>query len=278
MKPTVKIQILAENTANAAGLLGEHGLSLWLEIGPQSLLFDTGQGMTLRHNARQLNIPLETAEVLILSHGHYDHTGGLAQVLEKIPNIRLYAHPRALEPKFVILENAPVRENGISETNRKALKKYAPEIIETVEPCEIIPGVWVTGEIPRREPLETLRAPIYLDNRGKRPDTLADDQAMFIDTASGVVALLGCAHAGVINTLDFIAEFLGVTRFHAVIGGMHLLGAGEERLRATLSTFEKYQVEKLVPLHCTGEKARCYFREKLPERYREGQVGMSLKF
>ncbi|MFZ5981261.1 MAG: MBL fold metallo-hydrolase, partial [Candidatus Zixiibacteriota bacterium] len=274
----IRARIVVENTADARGLLGELGFSVWLEFGKHSILFDTGQGMTLRHNAEQLKIPLETAETLVLSHGHYDHTGGLATILEKAPKIRLYAHPKALEPKYVVLRDSPVRENGISELNRSAIRKYHPEIIETIEPCEIFPGVWVTGEIPRIEPLETLAAPIYLDRQGTVPDTLADDQALFIDTPSGIVVVLGCAHAGVINTLNYIADFLGVSRIHAVFGGTHLLGASDERLNATLAAFEKYQLEKIMPLHCTGEKARFYFHEKLPHRYLSGQVGVSLEF
>jgi len=278
MMNSIRIKIIVENTANGAGLLGEHGLAVWLEIGPHRILFDTGQGMTLEHNCEYLKIPLQTAETIILSHGHYDHTGGLGYVLKKAPKAQLYAHPRALEPKYVKRGGLPSYENGISNSNREAVIKTQPAINSTVEPCEIIPGVWVTGEIPRREPLETFQTHVYLDNRGTIPDTLDDDQALFIDTPPGIVVILGCAHAGVINTLDFIADFLGVTRIHAVIGGMHLLTASKERLNATSDVFIKYQVQRIMPLHCTGETARFYFRSKFKRRYLSGHVGVGLDF
>ena len=96
-------------------------------------------------------------------------------------------------------------------------------------------------------------------------DAVPDDQAVWVETANGVVVLLGCAHAGVVNTLDYIASLVGVPRFRAVIGGMHLLNADEARLRKTAEALERYGVALIAPCHCTGDKAVHYFKDRFDE-------------
>ena len=113
MTERVKITILVENTAESPGLLAEHGLALWIELSSQCILFDTGQGGVLAHNADRLGLSLSRVDTIVLSHGHYDHTGGLADVLRGDRPTVIYSHPNALKPKFARNKDGTSREIGI---------------------------------------------------------------------------------------------------------------------------------------------------------------------
>ena len=106
--------MLAENTVRGANLLAEHGLAFWIEADGHRILFDTGQGKVLRHNAEHLEIPLDTAEMVVISHGHFDHTGGLKDVLGAAGQIDLYLHPAALDKKYYREKTPPHRSIGIA--------------------------------------------------------------------------------------------------------------------------------------------------------------------
>ncbi|MFM7192817.1 MAG: MBL fold metallo-hydrolase, partial [Microcystaceae cyanobacterium] len=141
------ITVLVENTAGKRGLLGEHGLSFWITANGQPILFDTGQGMALAHNAEKLGIALEDLTAIALSHGHYDHTGGLPFVLEKCPETTLFLHPAALQPKYSL-------NNAIGSPLEAQNRLGDHRLVWTEKPTEIMPGVYLTGTIPRYQPLE----------------------------------------------------------------------------------------------------------------------------
>ena len=219
----LRITVLAENTVRQANLLAEHGLAFWVEANGYRVLFDTGQGKVLRGNAKHLTIPLDSTETLVVSHGHFDHTGGLKDVLGAAGQIDLYLHPAALEEKYYREKTLPHRAIGIPGLDEQALRRQTNSLTWTREPTELIEGVHVTGEIPRRNDFEDTGGPFYRDSSCTEADPLPDDQALYIETTTGLVVVLGCAHAGVVNTLDYIAELTGENRICAVMGGMHLV-------------------------------------------------------
>ncbi len=274
----VRITTVVDNTARRAGTLGEQGLALWVEAGDKRILFDTGQGLTIEHNVGRLGIPLQEVNAIVLSHGHYDHTGGLWYALPHARDATLYSHPAAFEPRYLRRGEPPYRQVGIPSAATEALKTCRPSIVSTSQPCEVFPGVWATGEIPRKTSFESYGMPCFCDEACTRPDMLADDQALVIDAVPGLVVLLGCAHAGVVNTMTYVAELLNRPEIHAVIGGMHLLEASEERLAATADALERYQVQLIAPLHCTGDHAWAYFRSRFGERCMAGSVGSQFSF
>lgn len=265
---------LVENTTGDPGLLAEHGVAFFVEADGHRLLFDTGQGLALAHNAAQMNIPMETVEAIILSHGHYDHAGGLVSALEMTGPADVYFHPQALKEKF----NRNGRMIGASIVHEEKLASLANECIHTRSPTEIISGIHVTGEIPRKHNIEDTGGPFYLDPDRTREDVLADDQALFIETPKGLVVLLGCGHSGVINTLEYIQQISGVKNIHAVMGGMHLLHATAERLAFTGENLQQLSIHYLAPNHCTGLNAVCYFKSRFPDAFHESKTGTTHLF
>jgi 7,8-dihydropterin-6-yl-methyl-4-(beta-D-ribofuranosyl)aminobenzene 5'-phosphate synthase len=273
MIKTLELTVLVENQPIGRGLLGEHGLAFHLNADGRSVLFDTGQGLTLTHNAEHLGIDLSKLEAIVLSHGHYDHTGGLPAALERCGAVDIYLHPDAVQPKF----NRDGKDIGAPPSARATLGK-AKTLHMVEKPCEILPGLFATGPIPRRNAFEDTGGPFYCDAHKQREDLLPDDQALYALLPEGVVVILGCCHAGVVNTLEYISELSGGLPVHAVIGGTHLLRANAERLAHTAGLLETLDVKVLAPNHCTGLNAQCYLRSRFPDRFVEANAGARFVF
>jgi len=272
----ISITVLADNSAGGAGLLAEHGLSFWIERGTTKILFDTGQGLALEHNARCLDIALDQVDAIVLSHGHYDHTGALDKVLGRASVPSLYAHPAAFEPKYS-RKAGQVRYIGIGDVQLKALR-YQSDIIAVKAPMEIFEGIWCTGPIPRLNTIEDTGGDFYLDEDCTMADNLEDDQALYLDTEQGLVVVLGCAHSGVVNTLQYIRLLTDERPIVAVIGGMHLQNASPDRVRYTLDKLYEMKVGEIMPCHCTGFEAAARLRNQFKGGYTHLKTGSRLQF
>jgi len=277
----VKITLLAENTARGLGIIGEHGLSVWIETDSHKALFDTGQGMALPHNAKKLGIDLSQADAVVLSHGHYDHVGGLEWMLKQAPNAELHMHTRAIERKFSGGPHAdsPARRITIPYMEKESFKNESRKVVQSADPHEVIPGVWATGEIPRLNDFEDVGGPFFLDTDLSKPDPLLDDQSLFIPTDQGLIVIFGCAHAGVINTLEHIEKLRGgPEKIRCLMGGLHLLQASEDRMQKTFEGLRKRAPEQMVFCHCTGAEAVCRLSHEFPGACQHGHAGMQITF
>ncbi len=273
MNLNVNITTLVENKSPNARLLAEHGLSFWLEYGGKRILFDTGQSDILIQNSKALGINLADADAIVISHGHYDHTGGLAAVLDIAAKAKIYLHPAAIEPKFS-RKASGVRSIGMPDSAKKAIQRR--EVVWTEAPAQIFPGVIVTGQVPRINNFEDVGGAFFLDENCRKPDKLLDDQTLFMETVKGLVIVFGCAHSGVVNILHYIADLTKTKQFYAVMGGMHLLNASEERIKRTIEVTKQYNVQKIGLAHCTGNKAVERFNIAFPNQYFVCSVGTQI--
>lgn len=275
----IRITTLVENTASGRGTLGEHGLSFWIEAEGHHVLFDTGQtGDVLLHNAHLRGIDLAAAEAIVLSHGHYDHTGGLAAVLNQTHLPRLLLHPGALARRFSRHHDGSVQDIGIPVDLTEASLRPRAQLVWTSQPTAIVPGLMVTGNIPRVTDYEDTGGDFHLDRACTQPDPIVDDQAVFFDTSEGVVIVLGCAHAGVVNTIMHVQSLVPGRPIHAVMGGMHLLHTTAKRMDATVSALRALDVKLLAPTHCTGAQAAARLWAEFPDRWKPCPAGSRFTF
>jgi len=267
-----KITVVVENTAGGRGLLGEHGLSFWIELSGKHVLFDTGQGHVLLSNARRLGIRFDHIDAVALSHGHYDHTGGLGDVLRNSRATTVYAHPAAFEAKYARNADGIARDVGMPGLDEEMIRDMA-ELVLVEGPTEVCSGLYLTGPVPRTTDFEDTGGDFFKDQTCKEPDQLVDDQAAFIETQVGTVVVLGCAHAGVINTLRHVQALTDNGPIHTLIGGMHLVHAGTERMDKTVAELRHLDVKRLLPCHCTGMAAIARLWQEFPGRCDACHVG-----
>ncbi len=273
----VQITILVDNQAGP-GLAVEHGFSLWIETRHRRILFDTGQGQALWPNTRALGVDPAAADTLVLSHGHYDHTGGIARVLEINPACRVYGHPGIVAPRWAV-RDGETRAIGIPAPSLAAVEGLAPARRTWVSaPLPLGPRMGLTGPIARCTDFEDPGGPFFLDPAGRHPDPISDDLALWIDTRHGVVVCVGCCHAGLVNTLAQVRRINGQKPIHALIGGFHLVAAGRLRLDRTIATLRGLQPALVVPCHCTGEPAMAALQAAMPEQVRFGAAGTVYRF
>lgn len=268
----MRLTILSDNRAGKTPLPTEHGFSAFLECNGTRVLFDTGGSTLFADNARKLDIHWWEADAVVLSHGHYDHTGGVPHAISGNTRAKWYLHPDALLPRYRRREPDPPKPIGMPNESRISLEGIPDRILRTVRPTRMTPEIGVTGPVPRLDPREGTGGDFFLDEACGKPDPLEDDQSLWIRVKGGVVALMGCTHAGVGNTLDYIATLCG-ERILAAVGGFHLQGSGALRLASAVEAFRRHGVRYIGPAHCTGDAAITVLSRNFPDAVKPCHVG-----
>ena len=276
---TTRLTILCENSAGVPfRVIGEHGFACFVETPDGNYLFDTGQGYGIVQNALALNKDLHSIRAIMISHGHYDHTGGLPAVLQLRGKVDVYGHPDIFA-KRVWSSGDQSRFVGIPY-RRVYLESLGANFQLGIGLVKVGPGVLLTGEIPRRNSFETGDDTMsaILPNGGMiHPDPLKDDLSLIVDSPAGLVLVLGCAHAGMINIIEYALEQTGRDHIHAIIGGTHLGFSSDEQFAETLKVIDHYQIERIGVSHCTGLPRAAMLHAKLGERFFFGNVGTTLE-
>ena len=271
---TLRITTLGENTAGRGDFLGEWGLSILLETGSTTILFDSGKSISAVHNADALNIDLAKISRIVLSHGHYDHTGGLRDVLRRIgKEVEIIAHPDIWQSKHARRKDEPDRYIGIP-FQRRELESLGARFKLVKEPIGLTDNIMTTGEVPMVTDFEQIDDGLFVrENSGWQPDKLLDDQALVVKTEAGLVVILGCAHRGMINTLYHAKQLTGVEKIHAVIGGSHLMGVSEERLWQTIDALRRLGIQRMGLCHCTDLPAASLLAQEFGEGFFFNKAG-----
>jgi 7,8-dihydropterin-6-yl-methyl-4-(beta-D-ribofuranosyl)aminobenzene 5'-phosphate synthase len=288
-------------------LLAEHGFAVLIDLkgAGQRILWDGGiTRIALLENARRMKIDLTTIDKIALSHGHQDHFAALTDVikeiarrpaprewdkdvtLEEIRNwveghrrVPLIAHPAAFRERWGIEKDG--KKHGPHVVPRDEWEAAGADIILSEGPYELSAGCWTTGTVPRQsfEKAGTPPHMAYREGEAFVRDCLEDDQSIVINIqGKGLVVLTGCAHSGIVNTVNYAREISGVDRVWAIIGGFHLGPAKDEEIQRTIDEIKRMKPAMVIPSHCTGFEATRQFANQMPDEFVLGTVGTKYLF
>ena len=262
----MKITILTENRARKRDILGEHGLSLLIETGNQRILFDGGQTDVLLHNSIAMGIDLRGLDAIVMSHGHYDHTGGILAVCGLNPRTPLYLGEGAFVKRYNAPEGSAEGKPISIPWNLSDLPDSTPVVI-CKDRFQLAEDVVISGpihrisdELPPHSFLKETEVGVL------QPDHIDDELFLALRNPSGISVVTGCSHSGIVNIIrQGLGIWKGLPLAH-VVGGLHLEKASDSQLELTLNCFSENAQAKIVPLHCTGADAVCRIKETFPQR------------
>ncbi len=241
-----------------------HGLSLLIRpAGGEPLVFDTGpDAELLRANMELAGMDGCPAGTVVLSHGHYDHTGGLGAFAGCSPAPTVYAG-RGFDATRYHVSGHGTRSIGLPPC-----VDLEPFEVRTVRGAFDLPGgVRLVSPVAAKTFFERGERGLTLDAKGRKPDTFEDETIVVMEIGGGVAVFTGCAHRGVVNSALAGSRAFGGAPVKAVIGGFHLRDAGMERIEATADALEEMGVERIIAGHCTGAAAMKYLAERFGERF-----------
>jgi 7,8-dihydropterin-6-yl-methyl-4-(beta-D-ribofuranosyl)aminobenzene 5'-phosphate synthase len=258
--------ILANDFVKNRRMLGEHGLSLWIEGGDKKILFDTGQSCVYAQNAKRMGLNLEDIDYVVLSHGHYDHTGGLPCFPQKHTKAVLHLHPKILGEKY-IQKNEKLPRNIGTPWKIEEIGFPNERIVYNTKPIYIEENITLSGQIPSTTNFEEVPKNFLTKEDGEFfQDFLLDEQMLIIKEKRGIVIFLGCGHPGVVNCLKYATKLYPGEKILGLVGGMHLENVSPLRLDQTIHYLEEMEVQKVIPLHCTGMASICEMKRFLGDR------------
>ncbi len=264
----VKATVLVDNYAfGINGVLAQHGWSVFLETDQGNYLLDTGAGKIIIQNAHVLGIDLNSIRGIILSHHHHDHTGGLLDVLDYLKRpVAVYAHTDLFKDSYSTRTDQP-HHSGVP-FKREALESKGARFDLSTEFRSIASGLFLTGQVPRLTAYEKGDPhQVIKGAQGWVQDPLQDDQSVILPTEGGLFVILGCAHAGIVNTLDFAMKQMHEDRIHTVFGGTHLGPVGEAQREESLNALRTMKIARLGVSHCTGMKTAVRLAREWGDRF-----------
>ena len=279
MKTTVTI--LCDNYVGKSGLIGEHGFCVMIERGNEKYLWDTSPGISLPHNLKHLDKNLKGLNGIVLSHGHYDHTGGLKWAVKESGGVQVIAH------RAVFSQHMAFNRKDTSEAPHYVGCPYSRQELEELGAAfhfvkhtkEIYAGIQFLTEIDRiAAQLPTDRHLVIPKGNKFVPDPIEDDASLLLEIDGSPILLLGCAHAGVLNILDHIKHKMGIHKLSAILGGTHLMFSGTDNLQTFMDRMEEFSVGMIGVSHCTGFRAAVELANHFGNRFAIGSAGRVFTF
>ncbi len=271
-----------------ASILAEHGFSALVKTTAEgkthTLLFDFGFSEDgAAKNAATLGFNMHEVEAAALSHGHSDHTGGMKKLTGLIgkKDIPFVAHPSAFKfPRY--LKFSEELKINFPKLTREMVESLGYRVIESANPYPLVDNtILFLGEIPRQTDFEKGFPIAHWQKDGKELwDAIEDDTSIVMHLKDkGLVILYGCAHAGIVNTVQYAVEVTGIDRVHAVMGGFHLSGSFfEPIIDRTTEELQKFHPAYVIPMHCTGRKAIMAMEKQMPDQFILNMAGTKLTF
>jgi len=270
---TCKIRVLSDNKS-AYSLLKEHGLSFFIELDEKALMLDTGSGRNFLFNAADMGLSMENLQALVLSHGHYDHTGGLGELLKHYPELPLYAHPSLLNQHYSRHDDGNLYNIGIHSTHRELIQSFPKgQWIPVEEKKEILPGVFGVSSIPRDENDSLGTKGFFQDTEGLKADTVPDDLSLLIRQKDKDHLICGCCHSGLKNTINHLEKHFSSLNLHTLMGGFHLSHATDTQIKELGKWIESLQIKRLICSHCTGDRAYEIWSDQLSIPVEQSSTG-----
>lgn len=258
----MQLIVLTENCAGS-GFLAEHGLSYLIKAGGKTILFDTGHTNVYKENAALMGIDLqEEVDFVVLSHGHWDHSGGL-RFLKDLP---LVAHPLSFMVRSRKSDGSHI---AISQTKEELESRY--NLILSQKPYYMTDSILFLGEIPRLNDFEAQTTP-FVDKEG-HPDFVLDDSALVVIENNELHIIAGCSHSGICNIINYAKKVTGVDKINTVVGGLHLKHYNKQT-QQTVSFLKAEKPENVYPSHCTALPAIVAFGEAF--EIEQLKTGMSI--
>jgi len=277
--------------ANRSGeyFYAEHGLSCHIETvvdgRSYSLLFDFGPSFPgLVKNIDLLKIDLDKLEALALSHGHKDHFGGLVELLKArkqkiLKGIPLYVGEEAFDERGVGKRSDDVRVVHRPPKKEDVKGLGFGKIVEIKDPTPIVPGAYLTGRIEKVTDYEEVEGRWVKRGGSFERENFIGEQSVVLNLkGKGLVVLSGCAHVGIVNTVKHSQKITGIRKVHAIMGGFHLTGAKEERIRRTVADVKEMAPDYVIPMHCTGFETIAALAREMPDRFIFNTVGTKYIF
>jgi 7,8-dihydropterin-6-yl-methyl-4-(beta-D-ribofuranosyl)aminobenzene 5'-phosphate synthase len=262
------ITTVMENTSHDTRLIAQHGLSLLIEGEGRKFVYDTGQSPRFLLNAKALGVDLSGADALILSHGHWDHTGGAAALITSMtPPGALYVGEGFFTPRYRTVEDGEL-EIGSLLSERTVSLSGVPCFTVGREPAQLSANAWLLSGFASTDAHEAANPVMMRDADGAHvTDTFPEEVALVLKGGEGLTVISGCSHNGIISICTRIQDVFGepVRRF---VGGTHLISADDERIAYTCSRLQEMGIRHLGACHCTGEKAESFFASRFPGFYR----------
>lgn len=284
----VKIATLAEDYAGGgvSKCWAQHGVSFYISLKYENgeehhILFDTGDfAEPVLFNSKQLNLSLDPIESIVLSHSHYDHTGGLIGVLKQmaVKERPVIAHPDVFKKSYYKGDFS--RNIGMeNEETKEIVEELGGRWTLSKTPFRVMEGVTFMGEIPRVTDFERdMTINLQTEVNGEWvEDQIEDDTAMFIQTPKGIIVVSGCSHSGIVNIVKYAKE-LSQDNILAVIGGFHLISASEERIQKTAEALKELGTQNVITGHCTGGDAEYILKQTFKKQFQKLYAGKNMEF
>ena len=263
----MKFSFLIENKTDNPGVVAEHGLSIYIEAHDKRILFDAGATSLILQNAKNMKVDLASVDYAVISHGHYDHTGGIPAFCEINAKAPVYIHRNAFRKSYGYEKGVMDKETCGILWSDEELDAMEDRIVFTNGPMEITDDIFITGTVPVGEDFQPTERFSYYNEEGELvEDDLSHEQCLVIREPEGIYIFSGCSHRGVLNALECGKSMFPGERVAALIAGTHLYSATEEDRKRVVDEIAGEGLDKVMPVHCTGINAICDLKARLGDK------------